>query len=101
MKGQGSNYGFVIGGVVMSLFLMVVLAMYGQTQIGVNCPQTAENINNQFNSTGILGIVTGTGSLAVTLVTSPCSGLPWWVYAFTFVPVGLSLAIFLTPFIGN
>jgi hypothetical protein len=97
MKGESS---FVMGGIVMSLFLLIVLTMYAQTNISVNCPTSAEDINNQFNKTGIAGIVFGTSTLAAAMIT-PCSGIPYWFYIFTFLPAAIALAITLTPSIGG
>jgi len=95
-----SDYAYIGGGIMMSLFLMTMFAMFAQYNVEINCPTTAEAIYNQFNQTGITGFVSGTAGLVVTFF-SPCAGLPWWIYVFVFLPFVISLAIFLTPFIGS
>jgi hypothetical protein len=103
MAGGGGGYpsiAYVGGGIVFTLFLIVMFSMYALSNASVSCPISAEAITTNFNTGGIAGIIVGTGQLAV-LAFTPCTGLPWWVFAFAFLPFGITLAIYLTPFIGG
>lgn len=95
-----SEYAYISGGIMMTLFLLFMFTLYAQQNVEINCPKTAEQIYEQFNQSGIEGFVSGVYSMAGTFF-SPCSGLPWWIYVFVFLPFVIGLAIFVTPLIGS
>jgi hypothetical protein len=91
-----SDYGWVMGGVFFTFFLLIIFTNIAIYNAEIECPGIAEEIQSGLEGDAISQIWT-----YIATFFSPCSGLPVWVYLLIFLPVTLGLVIFLTPFIGS
>lgn len=79
-----------IAGLFFFFFIEFTLfSMYAAHNTSISCPE----INVPQNDV-ISWLWTG-----ISMVFSPCSGLPAWVYIIVFAPLAIALIMELTPFI--
>ncbi len=99
------SFGWIIGGIVATFFMIAIftgLAVHNaRFNQDIYCPYSPQELESLFvgNNT-VIDIVFRVGA-SIFVLASPCSGLPWWVYVFMFVPLVIGIAVWLTPLIGQ
>jgi len=93
-----SEYAWFTGTFVMTIFMLFILIDISNYNSSINCPVNIEN-NPAYMFGNSTDVVTQSLNMLAVFV-SPCSGLPWWVYALLII-MFVADVIFVLPFFGS
>lgn len=79
------DYGFVIGGVFITIMLFYFLSSYSLYYAPINCPNIMPDLELAYSQGGsIEGFINMTTTL-IGVLASPCSGIPWYIWLIPFL----------------
>ncbi len=91
-----SDYAFMAGGIFFTIFLFLVLSLYSSYYAPINCPNVKPYLESAYGSGNIINIST----TVIGMMMSECSGVPWYAWFITILPVLIAFLVWVTPFIG-
>jgi len=94
MKGAGNLQTFYYL-VTLQIILIILIGMYSSYLVGVNCP-SFETFKMQYNVSSQADALSSIW-YTINIITSGCTGIPWWIYIIIFLPILIAILIYILP----